>query len=259
MAAAAIPAVIAGLSALGGLFGNRKSTAKATTKGTQVTDRTATSTPTYDPNALAMRNALMSTFMGRISPSYARTLADDITTGNIQNINRGFGAGQRALQEALAGRGLNFGPLSAVLGAESNNNRIGALIQALNQRRLLADQLQTGALEGASNFFSRLPVGRTDTEKGTVTTDSMTEQTNPGNMLGGAFGGLGTSLAGILGASGGFGRYGGLNIPGGPPINAGDIYGGTLPGSQLPINFPGFPSVMQGSLMGSLFNRFFRR
>lgn len=216
MAAAAIPLVIAGLGALGGWLGNRRKTVPQEQTTTQNIDQTSTSMPTYDPTALAMRNSLMGAFMQRLSPDYAQNLASNITTNSIQNINRGFGATQRALEQSFANRGLNFSPVSAVVGAESQGNRIGQVIQALNNQRLLAEQMQQGNLSSAAGFFGQLPYGTTQHQTGTTTQKGTGTITYPGDQLGGLFGNLTTILAGLWGR----GAFGGpKSTPTVPPLN----------------------------------------
>src|SRR5262245_14725506 len=106
-----VPAIISGISALGGLLSNRKKTNTQLQESTQNIDRTTTQMPTYDPAALAMRNSLMRAFSSRMSPDYINNLTGSITAGNVQNINRGFGASRRALEESLAAKGFNFSPI----------------------------------------------------------------------------------------------------------------------------------------------------
>jgi hypothetical protein len=95
----------------------------------------------------------------------------------------------------MAGAGLSA-PLLASMGQKST---------LLNSIPMLQDQRRQGILKDTSGFLSSLPIAQHRT--GTTMNDSTTTGTNttPGNMLGGAFQGAATMLAGLYG-NGAYGK-----------------------------------------------------
>lgn len=210
-----IPAAISGVSALAGLLGNRKKQAQQ--ESTQTVNQQLM--PQYDDKALYMRNLLMDQFNDRTR------LNEDFFQGyqnqGMQNINQASDALNRNIMQTLSARGLNSSSAGASSMVQAALNRLNQQSSFLNTIPLLKDQRQKENLAAASNFFTNLPTGRSIT--GTTTSKGTTTQ--PGNMLGGAFGALANSLFGLYGM-GAFDSKGGGNSTTNIPIpSEGGIYG----------------------------------
>lgn len=210
--AAAIPLAISGISALAGLFGNRKqkqeqqtsSSIDQTTTGSSNQLVNLLNAPEYTPEMAAVRDQILNMLMGRVSSSTDLT---GYTTTGLQDINRGSDLKRRTMENVLASRGLSYSPSTAHSVGRVESDRIGEQISFLNQIPLLQRQLQGEDLSALGDFFSRLPVAQrqsgvtnlntTSTTKGTSTGSSTTTQ--PGNMMGGLFSGLGSGIASTYG------------------------------------------------------------
>jgi len=219
--AAFLPFLMTGLSALAGGLGNREQTQKSTGTSTTHSNQTTTgtsnvdtsTTPTYDPLQLQMRNFLLNQFYNRTNPNAINGLVDNYIGQGTNNINASASQQEQALSAALAARGLSYSPVAGQAIAQGQSNRIGQIIGLRNQAPLLNDQLQQSRLTDFSTFLKGLPtgthtVGTTNTTSNT-TGDSTTNQqgsvTTPGNVLGGAFGGAAGMLANLYG-QGAFGN-----------------------------------------------------
>lgn len=216
MAAALIPLAISGISALSGLFSNRKKEATQTQNTTQdsksVQDTDTYSMPEYDEYQKQMRDILMRNYLGRLGSN--EDFFSGYRTEGLNTINNGKDAAQRAIENVLAARGLSGTSAGITSQVQNQVNRIQQQNSFLNEIPMLQDKRYSELLSGASDFFSRLPVGTHNTGQSTTnthTTGNMTgTSTQPGNMLGGAFSGLSNALMGLYG-EGAFG--GGIKTP----------------------------------------------
>lgn len=207
--AAAVPLAISGISALSGLLANRKKQAEQTS--TQTTD--TTSAPQYDDKALYMRNMLMDQYLDRMR--FNEDMFQGYSNEGLRQINQGNDITSRALENILASRGLSNTSAGVSSQVQNQINRGNQQASFLNSIPLLRDQRQQQNILGAGQFFSSLPYAthQTGTQRSTGTA------TQPGNALGGMFGSLGTTLAGLYGQ----GAFGNDNANG----NSGS--GGILP------------------------------
>lgn len=235
MAGFIVPAVISGIGSIfGGLFGNRSQTTNQNYSnntqqsgqqnfyGTGQNNFSNVSMPTYDPAQLQMRNFLLNQFYNRSNPQAITDLTNSAINQGVENYNQGYRSADLALQNNLAQRGLQYSPAGAAASSQLQNERIGNIVGLRNQAPMLRNQLQESALTDFSNFLSRLPVGTAssgtqntiqtgDTNSSMNSSTSGTGQvTQPGNMLGGLFNGIG-GLGGILASLYGSGAFGKSN------------------------------------------------
>lgn len=203
--AIAVPLILSGISALGGLFGNRKQKQQQTQQSTQNVDITdfieQFQSPTFDEETLGLRNALISQFLNRVNN--APGFGEAYRAAGLQRINQSNNLGRQLLENSLAARGLSSSPVAANAIAQNEANRLMQGSQFLTQAPITLDQLMQERLLQAGNFFSQLPHGLATTgttrRTGTTTGNVQGETTTPGNLLGGLFGNLGTTLAGLYG------------------------------------------------------------
>lgn len=145
-----------------------------------------------------------------------------------QIINRNSDLQSKAVQNAMAARGLATSPVSGTAEAGIQANRVGQINQLMAGLPLLQQQLRTQNLNAAGGFLSSVPRGMTtntssegtqigDTSQmgkttGVNTSDTNyggqsatqnnqigTQQVSSGGGLGGFFGGLGGVLASLFG------------------------------------------------------------
>lgn len=202
------PAIISGISALGGLLANRRQRQKqqqrttGTTRGTQVIDETTFQRPDLDPETQSYLDLLRQRYTDLINRDI--DLSGFESTG-IQNINRAGDIRQKALSNILAARGLSYSPVAAGALTGAEGARISDVVNFQNQIPLLREQTMQDRLNQAAGFFSRIPIGQSTTTTGTRTGEEFTDTTGtgtldiPGNRLGGLFGGLGSVLAYLYG------------------------------------------------------------
>lgn len=217
-----VPAVIAGLGALGGIFGNRDKTIKQQQQTNQQQSQqqnqqyanTSYILPEYDALTGGLRGNLANMYLQRAQsvPDFMR----NYQAQGLENINQSSDALRSNLSSILASRGLSYSPAAATAETGLEGGRISQQLGFQNQLPLVQDQLQQQRLGDLSNFFARLPVGQTGGAAGTSLGDftgtssgTSTGTTSiPGNMLGGGFGGISSILAYLYG-KGGFGGFGG--------------------------------------------------
>ena len=184
------------LSGLGGLFSNRGGKTTQNTNSTQTQNVDMSTMPQYDPKAQSLRDYLINLYMDNLKSN------DDYfqgyTANGMSEINKSADASQRQIENALASRGIQ-GPMAGAGLAAPMVARQGQVSSFLNSIPQLRDQRQQGILQSGSQFLNSLPVGQKQTGTNTTTGNSQTVNTTPGNMLGGFFGNLGTSLAGMYG------------------------------------------------------------
>lgn len=204
----AIPLILGGVSALAGAFGNRKNTTTQQQDSSSTTNRDETSTqdvdlsemPEYTPEMQSILSLLTNTLRNRMLGS---TDMSGYTTQGLQKINQGADLKRRAMENILAARGLSYSPAAVTPMGRIESGRIGEQINFLNQIPLLQRQLQGEDIDAFSKFFTSLPVGNrktgTTTQRTFGTTNTTGQQsgstTQPGNILGGLFTGLGSGLA----------------------------------------------------------------
>lgn len=235
--------ISAGATVGGALLGRQKKTLqeqlqeqtrRETSRGTTTFDTIDTTTPNRTPQQQNLESALLQNYMRRLNAP--EDLAESITTGNIQNINRASEIQKRLAGQSLAARGLSFSPAGSVLEQNVESDRMSKVLQAMNAKRMLLESLTGQRLSEASGFLSSLPVGQTATRGGTISQDMISDMlskgtstgtaTDPGNKLGGGI----ANLAGILAGLYGMGAFGGKSGSGGktsffPPGFGADIGG----------------------------------
>lgn len=260
MAGFAIPLIGMGLSALGGIFGNRKQTQEQRTNqntyntGSFLRQGTNTNynkqTPFYDQPTLDYRNNLMGFNQNRLGQQLLnpQAAANAITTQNVRGLNNQANLQNRVLSNTMRQRGLQYSPMGGTMMANAEMGRVGQAFDYMNQNPLLARQFQqedenlmNNRLQLAQQLFGMIPKGAEnegftntadwgqDEQKGTM--QNYTQGTQPGNMTGGGI----TSLADMLGFLYGRGAFGGSGKT-----------GNSLPGFQnwqLPnvYQYPGVP------------------
>ncbi len=212
MAGLAIPLVLSGVSALAGLFGNReKKTTTDQTSNTNTSNNATqnvdlSNTPQYTPEMAAYRDQILNALRNRLVGS---TDLSGYTTSGMQQINQGADLRRKALENILASRGLSNSPSAANAVGRTESGRIGEQVNFMNSIPLLQRQLQGEDLNQFGQFFSSLPVGTRQTGTTTLASTGQSNTTahgtttQPSDMLGGLFGGLGAGLAATIGK-----RYG---------------------------------------------------
>lgn len=193
MAAFVAPLAIAGISALAGLFGNRKQ--KTEQESTQNVDMNTTSNPILDAYTQSLQNELTGDWQQQIRGDQSH-VADAYTTGIVNNENMAAAALKKNARSRAAATGSYYTPTR---GGEAgiDQARIAHTVAAYNNQPLIAQQLQQQALQGAGQWFSAIPKGTATHQFGTNTTKGST--TTPSNMLGGALAGGGAALAQLYG------------------------------------------------------------
>jgi len=220
------PLAISGISALGGLFANRKQQQqqKQRTQSRQTSLNTGASTsnflnttnPVYDGPADDFRLDLIRSgreMLNAGDPSFA-----GYTANALGNVNQGAGIQQKLMDRTLASRGMSYSPIAAVMRNQNNSARIGEQNRVMNEIPLLREKMRQERLAAGGAAFSRVPHGtesRGDSfssfsNTGVQDSDSTSEGTTqlPSNMAGGALGNLGPILAALFGM-GAFGGGGG--------------------------------------------------
>ena len=226
-----LPLLGAGLSGLGGLFGNKPQTQKQTTD--QTTESSQSRQGGFDTYNDPILSAMQQNFQNDLFRRYAQQLQEGTDLSGYQNeglsnINRGADIQRMILQQSLARRGLSGSPTGIYANNLIDSNRVGSGVSFLNQIPLLRRQLQDQALTGASNFLRSTPYGTrttgTTNESGFGTSHTVGSGTNttPGNQVGGLLGGFGSTLSALIGL-GAFGKKPG-SVGGGGSGNS--DYGG---------------------------------
>lgn len=183
MAAFLTPLLQAGLGGLAGLFGSRPE--KTTMSSTQDSNTNVN----YTPEQQQMLNMIRQQYMNQIN---GVDLSGYQSQG-LQDINKAGDASQVAIRNILAQRGLSFSPAAATSQVQQRVGQMGQQSQFLNGIPLLQYQLRNQALQQAGGFANSERVGTSTHSTSTGT------QTGPGNMLGGAFAGIGSGIASTLG------------------------------------------------------------
>ena len=176
-----IPAITAGIGALGGLLENKKSA------------RTTTSTPTLAPEYKTLSDLLRGRAEDRLRSSFDTS---GIEANGIQGINDSFNGVNQSIANNLTARGLANSPVAAAATTNAELARGGQISQFLNTLPQIRRQYEN---EDFGNALNVLNSARGQTTVG------------PGSMGAGAFG----SAAELLAYLSGRGLLGGGNKSGG--------------------------------------------
>lgn len=187
MASLAIPAVLAGVSGLAGLFGSKAQT--TTSDGTN--NSTSNTQYNFDPNQMRALNSLQQGYQNQLQGA---DLSGYQTSG-LKQINQTGNAAQTAIQNMLAQRGLSYSPAAATALTQQRIGQSGQQSDFLNSIPLLQYQMKTQALQNAGQFFNSQKIGSTQTTNQT----SHVTQKGSGNPVGGLFAGIGSGIASTLG------------------------------------------------------------
>lgn len=194
------PLAISGISALAGMFGNRKQTSQQSNNQSfnRADSFDQTDLPAYDEFQQNYRDQIYNKLLERLNSDPNR---EGYSNSGLAQINRAGDARQQALNHILASRGLQNSPIAGYSAASADSNRVSDSVGFLNQIPMLADQRQRENLGSFADFFSRMPVGSrrsgTNSQSGSSSESGTFRQ--PGNMLGGGLAGLGSALAGFYG------------------------------------------------------------
>lgn len=215
LALKALPWAITGLSGLAGLFGGRSKTQtmsrneSGTRSGTQTQNFNTQDMPVYTPEMQTILNAILAQYQNRIKTG---TDLSGYQTSGLQNINQAADLKRRVMDNMMASRGLSSSPTAGSALGRIESGRIGEQVNFLNQIPLLQRQLQGEDINNYANFFKSLPVGTARTGSNTTTSNEnysnqmQGTSTDPGNMLAGLFGGVGSGLAATFGRK--YGMFG---------------------------------------------------
>ncbi len=220
-AAIGAPLIASGISALGGLLGNRKQEVKSSSTTDHNNTVTGSSTPVLDPYNQQLRDTLVD--------YYRRSLDDDTDlsgykANGLATINSSGKARTNMIRNSLAARGLSFSPQAALAPAMSESSRIGDQAQFINTVPMLAQQLKQQRLNDAASFQRGLPYGTSTVGTDTGRTQMAGTNVQPGNMAAGALGNGALTLAGLLG-KGAFQKQPNV-IPQDAASAAAGVYGG---------------------------------
>jgi hypothetical protein len=192
-----IPALIAGMGALGGALGNRAQTQQQNT--TQTTNSSSSSNPNYGETELSVRDNILRQLLGATEDT-SNFMTGAVNAG-VQNINNSDAIRKRMLGSMLTSRGLGRTTSGVNTMAGGDQNRQNQIVNLMAQAPFQQEELRRNRVNDLSRFFSTLPVGVTNTGTSTSTGNSM--QTTPGNMAAGALQ-SGGSLAALLYGMGAF-------------------------------------------------------
>ena len=181
MAAFAIPLAIAGINALGGLFGGNKSTSQSTT----------TTTPNFTPQQQSMINMLTGQYSSAIKNAPAWNQA--YQTSGVQNfLNNSINANSNA-NSALSSRGIDRTTAGAQTVADTGYQEGNQIANFLAQAPIAEQTNLNTLLNQASSFNASLPVGTTSSSNTTSTGNA------PISPVAGFLGGGAQGLSAALG------------------------------------------------------------
>ena len=188
---AALPLIASGISALGGLFGNRRSTQQQT--GLQNTNSSSLTMPAFTAEGTGVLYPLADKFLENLSSD---TDLSGYRNAAVGGINHLADVKRRASEENYAARGV-FGPAVGTAENTINAGRISDITKVNQSIPLLQQQILQSKLQQGIDLFRSIPEG-TNTQgyqniaqQGTIT--------DPGNLLAGLFGNLGPVLAQLFG------------------------------------------------------------
>lgn len=186
MAAFAAPLIGMGISALSGLFGNKKP---------QQTTTTGSSSTTAD---LTPQQQMLQSMIGNESINQFRNGAPDLagyTAGGLQDINKGADIKSKTASNILASRGLSFSPSGVQNLINPEADRLQQSTSFLSQIPLLKRQFEQQNLQQLMSSFGIMPKNTT-----TKTTQTQVGQGNPvAGTLSGAGQGLFAALPYLMG------------------------------------------------------------
>jgi hypothetical protein len=208
--------VIAGLGALGGLFGSKQKQQNTGFQNQQAGSVTNSGFQNWQENTL---NPLAGAGFTAVSNKYMDLMNQDPNLSGYQasqseQINRQSDIQKQQLRENLAAKGIT-GPAAETALANAEAQRFGSNIQLSNQIPLLARQLMENTVGNAGRFYQGIPLSGTSASGNTTTGQNQWGSTQQGgtvttgvNPLSGLFGGAGNILAllsgmGMLGGGGG--------------------------------------------------------
>lgn len=233
-------AILGGIGLLGGLFGNRPKTYTTTQHQTGQTNQTSDtynqsnfyrkSLPQFTENQWDFRNNIIGNANALLGlPTPQRTSPEFLnaySANALRNINSGIDASRNNLLANLRQRGLAGSSMGAYASMQGDQDRIRQINDVINNIPLLQRQINmeddaninnilAQRLGSATGAFSAIPYGQeqegydyghqTQLSELKSLMDSITRQQQPGNMLGGMFGSLGSILGGLWGLRGGGG------------------------------------------------------
>lgn len=193
-----IPALMAGGSFLGGLFGNRQ-------KNKQTGSSTSTVMPQWDPAFTGLRDLILPITMKRLTDP--QSFSKQLTERGVSDINRTYDLAEQGLQNSLTARGLGSSPIAASGAGRLAGGRAGDIVSLLRDMPLIERDMQNQDLAFAQGV---LGMGRGTTATGTSTSEGS------GSYGGGIGGGLQSMMTMLqyLYGSGAFGGGGGGTLNG---------------------------------------------
>ena len=207
------PLIISGLSALGGLFGNRPQ--QQQTGGTQQSFQDSFTKHQLTPEAGGVFYPTADAFLANLNKDIDLS---GYKATQTQNINDLADVKRKALEFQMNQRGIDPRSPSSLTFFNNAENQRFKDISHLNQSiPLLAEEILSKRIAQGTDIFSRLPLdvyqtgGQQTAQQGTVN--------SPGNMLGGSLGNLASVLAYLFGQ----GAFGGGNSGNQNPANAGNV------------------------------------
>jgi len=213
------PLAISGISALAGLLGNRKKTAtqESTTSGTSTQNVDLYNNPILSDEASSGYGAAINALLNRLNTG---SDVSGYRASGLRELNRSGEMQKKLLSRTLAQRGLSYSPAGAAISSRMDDTQQGRILDFENSIPLLQRQLQQEDIMSLIQGASAMPVGNRQTGTTTVTNNSRTTgtATQPGDMLGGLFSGLGQGIASTYGRNWALDealkRYGLSNVPG---------------------------------------------
>lgn len=187
--AVAIPIALAAASFIGGML-----------KKKQTQTSTSSTTPTFDPAFVPLKDRLISATNRRLSGQGGYDAARNITNTRLQGVNTAAEGARAGLQSRLAGMGIRGSAAGAAMGG-LETARFGAQVGALNEEPILGRDFQNQDLAAAMGV---LGMGRGASSTGTGTLTS-------GGGIGGGLDSTGAMLGflfanGMIGGKGGGGK-----------------------------------------------------
>ena len=189
--------LIAGLTGLGGLFGNRGQQVQQNQNLNQTGSQTGTTTPNLDPRASGLYDQLLNHYQSLLGNQDL----SGYQAGAIGDINQTSDIKRKAMEQMLAARGIQ-GPAAANTLGNVENQRFSNITQLNQQLPLLQSQLSQQALTSGQGLFGAMPYGSSQQQNTTNEQRAVNTTKNPGNMLGGLFSSLGPILAQLYGSGG---------------------------------------------------------
>lgn len=180
-----VGAALTGLSALSGLFGNKK----------QVSDTNFNNTtmPSYDPTTLAFRDFLIKSFTDNAGGAGLDKFIDAYKAKGLKNLVLANANTSQAVQDMLASRGIDRTTAGASALTDTSYRGASNTADFLNNIPILRDSMMQDRLKSAAGFQASLPVGTT--QSGSSHTVGNVGPSSPvAGLLGGGSAGLATWL-----------------------------------------------------------------